>query len=192
VPNEDGRIYRWDLATNSLSQGVALTQGFGEPYVPTIIGPDGTVFTLNGGTLFAVGASGRAVVTMTSSKPDMRTVVAGESLTFTANAVGRGLLRGSLSGGTMVFRDTFYPVGVATAISSELARAQIVDSKGSFTTATLAAGTHLITATHEPSNVSVTLVQTIHSSSVVSVQQVAEAAKNRAFFTSPAHQSGHR
>ena len=46
VPNEDGRIYRWNLATNSLSQVVALTQGFGEPYVPTIIGPDGTVFTL--------------------------------------------------------------------------------------------------------------------------------------------------
>jgi len=192
VPNEDGRIYRWDLATNSLSQGVELTRGFGEPYVPTIIGPDGTVFTLNGGTLFAVGASGRAVVTMTSSKPDMRTVVAGESLTFTANAVSRGLLRGPLSGGTMVFTDTFYPVGVATPIASELARAPIVDSKGAFTTASLAAGTHLITATHEPSGMSVTLVQTIHPSSVVSVQQIAEAAKNRSFFTSPAHQSGHR
>jgi hypothetical protein len=28
--------------------------------------------------------------------------------------------------------------------------------------------------------------------SVVSVQQIAQAAKNRAFFTSPTHQSGHR
>ena len=92
----------------------------------------------------------------------------------------------------MAFTDTFYPVGVATPISSELARAQIVDGKGSFTTASLAAGTHLITATHEPSGVSVTLVQTIHSSSVVSIQQVAEAAKNRAFFSSPTHQAGHR
>jgi hypothetical protein len=191
VPNEDGRIYRWDLATNSLSQGVALTRGFGEPYVPTIIGPDGTVFTLNGGTLFAVGASGRAVLTMTSSKPDMRTVVAGESLTFTATAEGRGLLR-LLSGGTMVFTDTFYPIGVATPIASELARAQIVDSKGSFTTASLAAGTHLITATHEPSGVSVTLVQTIHSSLVVSVEQVADPSQQRAFLAASPRQSRYR
>lgn len=192
VPNEDGRIYRWDLATNSLSQGVKLTPGFGEPYVPTIIGPDGTVFTLNGGTLFAVGLKGGAVLTMSSSKPDMRTVVAGESLTFTANAVGRGLLRGPLSGGTMVFTDTFYPVGVASPINSELARAQIVDSKGAFTTASLAPGTHLITATHEPSGASVTLVQTVHSPSVVTVEQVAQAAEQRAFFASPTHQSRHR
>ena len=157
VPNEDGRIYRWNLATNSLSQAVALTRGFGEPYVPTIIGPDGTVFTLNGGTLFAVGPSGRALVTITSSKPDMRTVVAGDSLTFTATAAVRGLLRAPPSGGTMVFTDKYYPIGVATPIDSELARAQIVDGKGSFTIATLAAGTHLITATHEPSGVSMTL-----------------------------------
>ena len=94
----------------------------------------------------------------------------------------------------MVFSDSFYPVGVATAINSELARAQIVDSKGSFTTASLAPGTHLITATHEPSGVSVTLVQVVHTSLslVVSVQQIAETAKNRAFFAAPAHQSRHR
>ena len=38
----------------------------------------------------------------------------------------------------------------------------------------------------------VTLVQVVHSSLVVSVQQVAETAKNRAFFPAAAHQAGHR
>ncbi|HMG03903.1 MAG TPA: hypothetical protein VK581_00495, partial [Chthoniobacterales bacterium] len=52
LTSEDGRAYRWDLATNSLSQTIALSQGIGEPYVPTIIGPSGVVYTLNGGTLF--------------------------------------------------------------------------------------------------------------------------------------------
>jgi hypothetical protein len=194
VPNEDGRIYRWNLATNSLSQAVELTRGFGEPYVPTMIGPDGTVFTLNGGTLFAVGTSGRVVMTMTSSKPDMRAAVAGESLTFTASALSRGLVHGPVSDGPIVFTDTYYPTSVATPITSEVARAQVTDGKGSFSTTTLAAGTHLITATHEPSGASVTLVQTVHAplSLVVSVQQIAQAAKQRAFFTPATHQSRYR
>ena len=46
--SEDGRLYRWNLVTNSLDQFVNLNIGIGEPYVPNIIGPDGTVFTLNG------------------------------------------------------------------------------------------------------------------------------------------------
>src|SRR5262249_38925159 len=50
--SEDGRLYRWNLITNSLSQTLALTPGIGEPYVPSIIGPDGTIYTLNGGTMF--------------------------------------------------------------------------------------------------------------------------------------------
>ena len=47
--NEDGHIYRWNLASNSLEQAVALTQGLGQPYVPSVIGPDGKIYTLNGG-----------------------------------------------------------------------------------------------------------------------------------------------
>ena len=41
--SEDGRSYRWNLVTNTLDQSVVLTPGFLEPYVPTVIGPDGTV-----------------------------------------------------------------------------------------------------------------------------------------------------
>jgi hypothetical protein len=132
------------------------------------------------------------VLTMTSSKPDMRTLVAGESVTFTATGIRRGLVRGPLSSGTMVFTDTYYPISVATPITSELARAQIMDGQASFTTVNLAAGTHLITATHEASGASVTLVQTVHSSLVVTIQQVADAAQKRTFFAAPTRQSRHR
>ena len=53
--SEDGKLYRWDLTTNSLSQTARLTPGIGEAYTPTLIGPDGTVYAINNATLFAVG-----------------------------------------------------------------------------------------------------------------------------------------
>ena len=55
VNNEDGKLYRWDFATNTLNQVVTLTGGVGEPYTPTCIGPDGTVYAINNALLFAVG-----------------------------------------------------------------------------------------------------------------------------------------
>ena len=55
--SEDGVLYRWDLATNSLSESVVLTSGIGEAYTPTLTGPDGQVYAINNATLFAVGAS---------------------------------------------------------------------------------------------------------------------------------------
>jgi WD40 repeat protein len=53
--SEDGKLYRWDLATNTFSQSMVLTSGLGEAYTPTLIGPDGTVYAINNATLFAVG-----------------------------------------------------------------------------------------------------------------------------------------
>jgi len=53
--SEDGKLYRWDLTTNTLSQTVALTAGIGEAYTPTVIGVDGTVYAINDAILFAVG-----------------------------------------------------------------------------------------------------------------------------------------
>jgi hypothetical protein len=55
VNSEDGKLYRWNLATNTLSQTITLTTGIGEAYTPTLIGPDGTVYAVNNATLFAVG-----------------------------------------------------------------------------------------------------------------------------------------
>ena len=67
TPSEDGHIYRWNLASNAVTQWVQLGPGIGEPYVPTVIGPDGTVFTLNGGTLWALGNLNGDGVAVTSS-----------------------------------------------------------------------------------------------------------------------------
>jgi uncharacterized protein (TIGR03437 family) len=53
--SEDGKLYRWNLATNTFSQSIVLTPGLGEAYTPTIIGADGTVYAVNNATLFAVG-----------------------------------------------------------------------------------------------------------------------------------------
>jgi hypothetical protein len=55
VNSEDGFLYRWDLASNTLSQKVRLTSGLGESYTPTAVGPDGTVYAINNAVLFAVG-----------------------------------------------------------------------------------------------------------------------------------------
>src|SRR2546428_6768779 len=52
---EDGKLYRWDLTTNVLSQVVTLSPGIGEAYTPTLIGPDGTVYAINRPVLNAVG-----------------------------------------------------------------------------------------------------------------------------------------
>src|SRR6185369_322370 len=82
--SEDGHLYRWNTSTNVIDQAVVLTPGIGQPYVPTVIGPDGTVYTLNGGNLFAVGEKSNISMTIRSSKQDVRTALVGDSITFTA------------------------------------------------------------------------------------------------------------
>ncbi len=53
--NEDGKLYRWDLTSNSLTETNTLTSGLGEAYTPTIVGVDGVVYAINNATLYAVG-----------------------------------------------------------------------------------------------------------------------------------------
>jgi hypothetical protein len=55
INSEDGTVYRWDFASNSLLQRVSLTPGRSEAYTSTVIGADGTVLAINDGILFAVG-----------------------------------------------------------------------------------------------------------------------------------------
>lgn len=55
VNSEDGNLYRWNLASNTLSEMVTLTTGYDEAYTPTAIGVDGTVYAIQDGILFAVG-----------------------------------------------------------------------------------------------------------------------------------------
>ncbi|HEY1921459.1 MAG TPA: hypothetical protein VGG44_01740, partial [Tepidisphaeraceae bacterium] len=56
VNSEDGHMYRWNLATDTLTQEISISGGLGEAYTPTEIGPDGTVYAINNATLFALGA----------------------------------------------------------------------------------------------------------------------------------------
>ena len=55
VNNEDGKMYRWDLTSNSLTESVDMTVGLFEAYTPTLIGPDGIVYAINNAILFALG-----------------------------------------------------------------------------------------------------------------------------------------
>lgn len=55
VNSEDGKLYRWDLTSNTLSQVIKLSGGIGEAYTPTIIGADGTVYAINDAMLDAIG-----------------------------------------------------------------------------------------------------------------------------------------
>lgn len=57
VNNEDGKLYRWFLDDNTLSEVFTLGDGLGQAYTPTLIGPDGTVYAISNATLFAIGAA---------------------------------------------------------------------------------------------------------------------------------------
>lgn len=170
VPSEDGHLYRWNLVNNSLDQFLQLNAGIGEPYVPTVIGPDGTVFTLNGGTMSAVGSLNGVGVALTSSTPDTRAVVTGQSLTFTASVTNTGT-SGITPTGTATFTDTTYAVVNSTLQTTTTTLASNVpldaNGKATFTSSTLTADEHFITAQYSgDSNFSAgssSLVQTIHA-----------------------------
>jgi hypothetical protein len=55
--NEDGKLYRWDLTNNTLSQTIQLTSGLGQAYTPTAVGADGAVYAISNATLFSVRSS---------------------------------------------------------------------------------------------------------------------------------------
>jgi hypothetical protein len=53
--SEDGKLYRWDLTSNSFTQKITLSSGIGEAYTPTVIGTDGTAYAINDAILDAIG-----------------------------------------------------------------------------------------------------------------------------------------
>ncbi|MBL8520452.1 MAG: hypothetical protein JNK75_07240 [Betaproteobacteria bacterium] len=55
INSEDGYLYRWDLAANAFAQRVRLNSGVGQAYTPTVLGPDGVVYSVNNAVLMAAG-----------------------------------------------------------------------------------------------------------------------------------------
>jgi hypothetical protein len=53
--SEDGVLYRWDVKTNTLTQNIRLTPGKAQVPTVTAIAPDGTLFAISEGKLFAIG-----------------------------------------------------------------------------------------------------------------------------------------
>ena len=124
MPSEDGNVYRWDLATDSLSQTINVGTGIGEAYVPTIINPNnGQILTINNAKLFAIGSVSGVGIDLTSSTPSNDTVVTGQTLTFTAT-ISDVNHTGHTPTGTVTFVDTLdnattFPV---TTLAASVAR----------------------------------------------------------------------
>ncbi|HMG72356.1 MAG TPA: Ig-like domain repeat protein [Pyrinomonadaceae bacterium] len=176
--SEDGHLYKWNLATNSLDQAISLNSGIGQPYVPTVIGPDGTIYTLNGGNVFAIGNYPETSVTVASSSPDLRETVFGNPITFTATVTGS-----PTPTGTVTFFDTTY--NGFTAESKTLANNVPLNASGqaTVTTSSLAAGgnylgNHFIVALYNGDG--------SHASTVATMMQKVHAnASNTLLSSSP-------
>lgn len=54
VNSEDGKVYRWNLVKNTLTESVRLTAGLGEAYTSTVIGPDGLSIAMSNATMFMI------------------------------------------------------------------------------------------------------------------------------------------
>jgi hypothetical protein len=171
MPNEDGHLYRWDLAANSLSAALALEPNVSEAYVPTVLGPDGTVYTLSNDSMFACGGLSNLAVGIYSSAPDLRPGVVGQPVTFTASVTNLNPL-GPAPTGTVTFNDLTYR-GVIATNTTLAANVPLSNGPVSVTTTSLVAasnflGNHFITAIYSgdanfPTG-SVTLVQKVHAS----------------------------
>jgi uncharacterized repeat protein (TIGR01451 family) len=189
APSEDGLIYRWDFASNSIAEVFTLGAGVGEPYVPTCIGPDGGVYTLNGGEFFALGSLSNVDIAVYSSAADLRYAVVGQPVTFTAVVTNRNG-SGPVPTGTVAFQDMFYRS--LTAITNTLAAAVLLSNGVAFitTTALVADGTnngcHFITALYSgDANYlagASTLVQKMHAYATVTTLKPS-AASNAVTFT---------
>ena len=149
LPSSDGNLYRWNLSNNSLSQFLNLGAAGGQQNVPTVIGPDGSIYTISGSTLASVQALSGVGVNVTSSNPDQRTLAAGQNVTFTATVTNGG--GSGTPSGTVTFTDTVSTV-VSGSLSTTMNTLGTATLNGSGIAAlspvTLSTGNHFITASY--------------------------------------------
>jgi hypothetical protein len=55
INSEDGVLYRWHLPSNQFTEQVVLNAGRFQSYTPTVLGPDGRIYSINNATLHSVG-----------------------------------------------------------------------------------------------------------------------------------------
>ncbi|HZU38451.1 MAG TPA: Ig-like domain-containing protein, partial [Gemmataceae bacterium] len=165
VNSEDGNIYRWDIVTNTLSQAVMADMGVGEPYTPTLIGPDGTVYAINGGSIFAMGGYSQYTITETSS---LNPATVGKSITFATTMRAKG--GGAVPTGSISYVDTI------NGSMTTLATVTLTNGVAKYSTSALSLGNHFIMAEYNPdsnspnySPGSTTLVESVRYGTTVSV-----------------------
>jgi hypothetical protein len=158
VNSEDGYVYRWSMVTGTLTQAVQLTPGVGEPYVPTLIAPDGTLIAINGGTLFAIGGLPKYKLTDVSS---LNPAPVNQPVTFTATLAAIG--KGAVPTGTVTFEDG----------GTVLQTVTVVNGQASYTTSFPAVANHFITAAYSGDGTyapgSTTLVESVLYGSTTAV-----------------------
>ncbi len=98
VNDEDGYTYQWNLGTDTISNTVEVSAGYGVPYTPTAIAPNGEVFSDNGGTLFALGGYSNFTLSASASA---NPAVYGNAITFTADLASS--IGGPMPTGTVTF-----------------------------------------------------------------------------------------
>jgi hypothetical protein len=139
--------------------------------VPTCIGPDGTIYTINGATLYAIGQWTNLDVTIASSAPDLTSIVALQPLTFTSTVTNLNPSDPTPSG-TVTFQDITYAptIRVTNILATNLV---LSNYTASLTVSTLSSntGNHFITAfysgdTNFPST-SITMIQKVHAQASV-------------------------
>jgi hypothetical protein len=143
INNEDGYSYRWNLATDTITQAVEITDGYGEPYTPTAIGPNGVVYAINGGTLFALGGYSNDTLTNVSS---LNPAVIGQPVTFTTTLASTD--GGAVPTGNITYS---YTSGVNNPLNSTpvtLGTKPLVNGQATFTTSALVPDHYHIIATY--------------------------------------------